>query len=287
MANKPLIVFDTSALNSLADESDSTALISGMTAGFVVALTGDNVDEIAATPAAGRRHELLSVCKRLLSSGFCLKPHDLLLETLIIDFSSTGRYNWRSACVRFPNYEDEVARKENMTDDLAKKQADYLRRREKEFATLLNSHRPEFDRLYQGGHAARPQATAEFLTRLKVKGGAFWSLGMSLYERVASDRREERAIREFITHCPPFHAMLLAICLAQYERCVRDLSRGKSLRAGKFDLYMSVYLPYCDEFVTGEARKRQLYALQEVASLGKLGVQVRSYQDFRASLLYG
>ena len=50
-----------------------------------------------------------------------------------------------------------------------------------------------------------------------------------------------------------------------------------------FDLYASVYLPYCEQFVTADLIQRE--ALEQVASLAKLAVKVRSYADFRAALL--
>jgi hypothetical protein len=48
-----------------------------------------------------------------------------------------------------------------------------------------------------------------------------------------------------------------------------------------FDLYASVYLPYCEQFVTTDPG--QLGALLNVVSLARL--TVRSYTDFRATLL--
>jgi hypothetical protein len=286
MVNKPVIVFDTSALNSLAYDSDSAALIPGLTSGFTVCLTGTSVDEIAAWRCGiDQRKMLLNLCKRLLSSGLCMLSHDALLRTLTTHFSETKKLNWRSVSARFADYEQEIARQENMTDELAEKQKNYMRRRQKEFAKLFDDDRPAFDRLYSRETPTRPRTFPEFVSRLGIEGGAFWGIGASFCEQVTGYRPDEQAIRKFIDKCPPFRAWLLAICFAQYDRCIRDPNSGPSLRAGKFDLYMSVYLPYCDQFITAEKRGRQLRALQEVASAANLGVRVRSYGDFKNGLL--
>jgi hypothetical protein len=217
-----------------------------------------------------------------LSTGDCLEPHDFLRETLIDQFSKTSSFDWKAISARFPQYEEEIARQEIINDHVAKKQRDYIRSAEKVFAKLLDDYRPDFDRLYQNGDATRPATLCEFLGRSQIEGGSFWSPGIGFYARVIKDRPDEQTIREFVGKCPPFRAFLLAICVAQYERCVRDLKAGRSLRAGKFDLYMSLYLPYCDEFITAD--EGQLNALQEVVSVGNLGVRVRSYEDLRDGL---
>ena len=48
------------------------------------------------------------------------------------------------------------------------------------------------------------------------------------------------------------------------------------------DLYMSVYLPYVDLFVTDDTDAEK--ALHEVARLAKLETKILSYDDFCAAL---
>jgi hypothetical protein len=83
MAIKPVIIFDTSALNKLADDADSVGLMAHLASESTVRLTGTSVDEIGASPTPDRRRKLFSLCKRLLSAGCCILPHHLLCETLI------------------------------------------------------------------------------------------------------------------------------------------------------------------------------------------------------------
>ena len=285
MANKPVIIFDTSALNKLADEGDSAALTRRATRGFTARLTGTSVDEIAATPEADRRCKLLGLCRRLLSAASCIQPHALLCQALITQFSKTNASEWQAISGRLTEDMIEVAWEEVMNDEAAKKQKDYIRAAQEDFKKVFSEERLAFERVYGGGGAARPAAFPEFLSRLQVEGGPFWSLGMGFYERVTKDRPDEGTVREFVGKCPPFHAFLLANCLAMYERCAKDPNAAPSFRAGKFDLYMSLYLPYCDEFITGDPR--QLRALQEVARSGNLAVRVLSYEDFREAQISG
>jgi len=76
---------------------------------------------------------------------------------------------------------------------------------------------------------------------------------------------------------------MLALCAAQFDRCVRPQNVGPSLRAGRNDTFMSVCLPYCDNFVTDDPS--QLACYREVLSIAGLDVVVSSYEGFRKGFL--
>jgi len=284
---KPTVIFDTSALNKLADDSESTSLLVGLRAGFTIRLTGTNVEEIAATSCAQRRQNLLNYCKRLLSEGdcICIGPHPLVLEALVKSFSGGTLFDWRAVDVRLREYEEEIARQEIVDDELAKEQRDHARASQSEFVEVFGRPRPIFEDLFRGGAETRPATFPDLVHRLQVKGGAFWSFGKELYRGVAKSRPNEETIRKFFDECPPFRCIVLAICLAEYERCIREPNSGPSLRAGRADLFMSVYLPYCDQFITDDPAQQR--CLAEIASMGNVDVAVRSYGDFRNCLLVG
>lgn len=116
------------------------------------------------------------------------------------------------------------------------------------------------------------------------KGGAFWAIGADLYERATGKKADEATIRKFVDACPPFNALLLAICMAEFEYTIRDLRTGTSFRAGRMDLYSAVYLPYyCDQFVTAD--ERQHNALKEIVAVGGLDTAILLYSNFRERLL--
>lgn len=68
----------------------------------------------------------------------------------------------------------------------------------------------------------------------------------------------------------------------RYNNAARDPNAGERLIAGSNDLYMSVYLPYVDMFVTDDTDQEK--ALREVARLAKLDTRILSYDDFCAAL---
>lgn len=276
-----VLIFDTSGINRLADDSDSSWLVAGLSAAFTCRLAGTSVDEIAATASRSRRHQLLCLCRRLLSTGDCMQPHQVLLETLLAHHSKSKFFNWKTIDVSFPDYENEIARQEIVDDKLASEQREHLVSSQSEFAKVFDDARPHFDKLFQGGNETRPGSFQELVAALQVEGGAFWSFGTGLYEATTKTGPDEQTIHKVIDDCPPFRALLLALCVAQYDRCIKCPNTGPSLRAGRYDLFMSVFLPYCDKFITGDERQRR--CLVEVSSVGKLNVEVCSYDDWRAS----
>ena len=109
-----------------------------------------------------------------------------------------------------------------------------------------------------------------------------WAYGDLLYGKVAKKSYDETTIRAFYGDCPPFRALAVGLCAAQYERCVRDLRCGESLRAGRVDTFMATYLPCCDHFVTND--RKQLALLRAAASEANITVSVWSYSEFRNTL---
>ena len=70
-----------------------------------------------------------------------------------------------------------------------------------------------------------------------------------------------------------------------YDRSLRDRRTGQKLRAGRVDMLMSVYLPYCDKFITAEQNGEQERCLREVAAVAGLETEILSYDNFYGQLL--
>ena len=281
MGYRPILTFDTSGINCLTDDADSVALIVGLRAGFHVRLTFTSVSEIIATTSGERRRTLLGVCRQLLSSGDCIGPQNDLLTKLIVRFEeSPAPFDWTTVSVRLPEAEDEIARQENFTDDLSEEEREFSRVNERVFVKVYDDAKPHFDKLFAEGTERIPSSVSELVTQLQT-GGAFWTLAANLYSRVARKPADDSTIRRFAAECPPFYALMIALCAAQYERYVRPPMVSPSLRAGRNDTFVSVCLPYCHQFVTNDPG--QLECFKEVVSIGSLDVTVRSYQEFRDS----
>ena len=125
-----------------------------------------------------------------------------------------------------------------------------------------------------------PTSVAEWVAQLQVEGGPFWTFARKLYKYVAKKPVDEPAIRRFVAECPPFHAWMIALCAAQWDRCLRPPNVRPSLRSGRNDTIMSVCLPYCQQFVTNDSGQLECY--KEVVSICGLDVNIRSYEEFRS-----
>jgi hypothetical protein len=282
MGLSPILTFDTSGIsgtNCLADEPDSSALVAGLKSGFHTRFAFTSVSEIIATTSGERRRKLLRVCRGLLSSGDCIDPQHEIIRKMVKSFEETSPFDWTDVNVRFPEAENEIARQDNFGDDLAEEEREEARVLDGTFVKIYDDAKPAFDKLFAAGKEKVPRSVSELVARLQITGGAFWTLASNLYARVGRIRPDETTIRRFVTECPPFHALMIALCTAQYDRCVRPQNVGPSLRSGRNDTFMSVCLPYCEQFVTNDSGQLECY--KEVISICDLNVDIRSYEDFR------
>jgi hypothetical protein len=276
---------DTSAINWLADDPDARALIAGLQSGFYPSIPFTTIAEAAATTDAARRMHLLRVCGALVSSGDCIDPVGEVIRKLVAHFEESAPFDWAKARIDVPEAQDAIARAEIFTDDLSALEREQSRASEKAFRTTYDDAKPEFDRLFASGSEDVPRSVSELVTLLQKPGGAFWNMAQKIYDRVAARAADDATIRRFTDACDPFRAMMIAIVAAQFDRCMKPSNGGPSLRAGRTDTFMAIYLPYCDEFVTSDPR--QLECFKEVALIARLRVSVRTYEDFRRGLLVG
>lgn len=282
---KPVLIFDTSAINGLADDRDSAALMAGIQTAFMVRLTAQSVAEIIATTDAGRRDRLLSVCQALLRSGECIQHFNEIIKHLLCLFDSGAPFQWDRVDIRAHDAEDAVVRRELNDDILSSEQRDLAKKTHNETLDIFDPARAAFEQLVSNG-VPRPKTFSELVAVLQQPGGAFWIFyGADFYKRAAGHRPDEETVQKLTAACPPFRAFLLAICMMRYEHCTRDLSVGESYRAGAVDLFMSVYLPYCDHFVTRDAQQER--CLREIVAEGALTAEIRSYETFRDTLTCG
>ena len=79
--------------------------------------------------------------------------------------------------------------------------------------------------------------------------------------------------------------IVYSLLMSWFDLAVRDRHTGEQFRAGRNDLFMSVYLPYCDQFVTAEIHKAQEKCLREIVAVANLDTNVTSYDDFCDSFL--
>jgi hypothetical protein len=198
-------------------------------------------------------------------------------------FKSHPAFNWRLVPIHFPEA-DAALRNRNfaLSDAFARQQHMEMREYEATFKSIFKDAQPAFEELKNQNGA--PQSLSELVQGLRMPSGAYWAFGMDFYRRATGCEIGEAEVRKLIELCPPFNALILAVCMAEFEYCFRDHRTEVSYRAGRVDLYSATYLPYCDVFVTAERKRRQENALKEIGRIGKLGIRIVSYDDFRLDL---
>lgn len=282
MPSKRKLIFDTSAINALADDPDSAAIAASLGSAYRVGITETVMSEVIADPDVQRRTGRFELMKRLLSAGNCLMPFNWIIEEQAKSYvRDPSTYEWKRLDVRLRMGEEEIVRQKfihSLSDETLVNQKDW----EKGFKTIFENARPSFQRIFENEAGLRP-SLQKVTGILLGDGGAHLSIGSGLVERATGMGLEEAQVKNFVERCPPFKALLVALCVAQYDRCIRgegDPSLGK---AGRNDMFSAVYLSYCGVFVTND--RGQCKGLTAVAYLMPWQVSVVLYSDFRSQLI--
>ena len=85
-------------------------------------------------------------------------------------------------------------------------------------------------------------------------------------------------VQRFIDNCPPFRAQLCALLMSWYNTSLRDGNTSEKLAAGRNDLFMSMYLPFCDVFLTRDAAQES--CLRELTRYIGVDTEVVSFDAF-------
>jgi hypothetical protein len=277
------LIFDTSGLNALADDRESLILAKALGEGFLVRLSETNISEVGANPKTERREKLLALCRRLVHAGECIIPyHAILVELAKAHSRNPASFRWESVPIRGRNIEAELTHPQYLgTDEAAQDILADFEANSATFEAVYRDARPAFDRIFKGKEKKRP-TVSELIDMLKNRG-AFWKLGMGGYKRACGKDISEDGFRAFIDACPPFNALLLSLCVAEFHRCIKHVRARSDFKAGRLDLFSSVYLPYCDRFITNDKGQRNSLAL--VAAEAGLITEVCSLAAFKQQWL--
>jgi hypothetical protein len=281
MDSRQKLIFDTSGLNGLADDPETTAIRQCIGMGFFVRLTETNIAEVGANSSRERRLELLALCQHLQTLGECVRPYNWIIQEQIkLHAFRRDIYHWQRPQIRSREIEHEVARPEFLTDDdIAEQIREDFRKHEGAFKTLFKDARLKVPMEPEG----RKMSVQEMFELSKVDGSPLWAMASDVYEQVSGRRPDELEIRGFVAACPPFELMLLGSCLAQYHYCVREINSPALYKAQRLDLWAAAYLPYCDRFITRD--DGQFNALSLLAEYCGLAAKIVYYKDFRSSWL--
>lgn len=275
------LIFDCSGLNKLADDTASHGLLIEISKSFFTRITATNLEEIAACRPP-RSKELMNIADYLIRSGQCIQRFADIIKKLIQQSVKHNELPWTAFNPRFENGENEAARQSLLTNEMADKQNAALSRLDKNFNRMFEQVRPQFEKFFADG-GRLPNDFRELAAVMEANPSTYWNFATMVYEDSAGYLPEQHVVAKLLDQCPPFRALVWAFCIAEYERCIRDVRAGPSFRAGRCDVYSAAYLPYCDQFVTDD--RKQCAALQEIVRAAKLETEVVPYREFRDVML--
>jgi len=265
MVNIPIVTFDTSAHNRLVkDGARSEALLAGIKSGLFFRFAALSIEELIATPDPKLRAALFSSCAQLQRGpNDCLYPQNELIRLLTVaHLKNPTNFDWKLTTV----------------------QGQELKTRKTDYKEMFCKPRVQIQEVFKNYKEAPPATLREAIARLQSGNGALiWNIGKWLYDRGAETDASEARVRQFMDACPPFRALIYAMLMSWYNFAVRDPNVGERFNAGAVDQYMSIYLPYCDKFVTADSEQEK--CLREIASLASVEIEVLSYDAFCNSFL--
>lgn len=288
----PIVTFDTGAHNRLAKElGDKGRIFISLRFRYFFRLAGLSYEELVSTPDSGQRLAFLTDCRRLQEGPWdCLNPVNEVLRLLIKAHSTdSARFKWLAVDVRSGELNHEIRTGDLAGDDqLSEQQRQAQKTSLQEYKATWVSLRSKLESAFAAEGKPRPttfqEAVIEYGPRLIPGfGKGLYDAGLRADaalrgETITVDTAPE-VVQDFIDKCPPFRATLYAFLMSWYQHSARDES-GERFKAGRNDLFMATYLPYCDVFVTTEIKREQEKCLKELVAVLNLRTEVLSYDDF-------
>jgi hypothetical protein len=284
----PIVTFDTSAHNRLVkDRSRSEAVLAVIKSDWFFRFAALSIEELVSTPDLSLRAAFFASCAELQKGpNDCLYPQNELIRLLVVaHFRNPATFDWRTVDVSAPEYEDAIRSQKFVGDQqLTSEQSREMQTRKTDYKEMSCKPREHIREIFEKHKETPPITFREAITRLQgADSPLIWNMGKWLYDRGAETDASEVAVKQFMNICPPFRALVYAMLMSWYNFGVRDPKTGQRFNAGANDQYMSIYLPYCDTFVTADEEQQK--CLREIAHSAGMKTEVLSYDDFCTSLL--
>lgn len=242
MENKPILTPDTNTISGISNAPDWEDQIVRLASRFQFRLTFTSISELVATQDMKCRSKLGAVCKRLLESGDCIDPQDKIMEKMVAQFERPEPFDWKSVDVGLPEARQVILNGVPFTDEDSAKQLEENKEAKAGFKRYLSEIQPPAK--------IRISSLDHWIMQLKTSG-TFYKMASKLYTPVSRNPWDVATVESFVNQCPPFHALMVALCAARYARYFKPQQR-RSIKAGPLDTFMAICLPYCDSFVTDD-----------------------------------
>ena len=296
--NRRVLTFDTSVHNRLVSIGTSASPIyAAIKSRYFFRLAGLSFEEMMSTPQAADRVALLDGCRQLTAgarrSWDCLNPPYELLRILIAAYDKApGNFRWLAVDVRSGGLAYEIRTGGSTADDaLANLQRTEQNASIKNYKAMWVKLRDKLDPIFAAQDIPRPKTFEEAFNIGSSK--LFPEVGKGLYDaglRFNAQLRGEKfepdtdmaKVQHFIDNCPPFRAVICSFVMSWYNTSLRVGNTSEKFAAGRNDLFMAVYLPYCDVFVTRDAE--QELCLRELTKYIGVNTEVLGFDVFKAEL---
>jgi len=286
-----ILLFDTSAHDRLIKIGESAYPIYGSIRNqFFFRLAGSAFEEMISIPDAAERLAQLDGCRRLAQGRWwdCLNPPGEVLRILIAAHASAPtNFQWLNVDVRSGGLAYEIRTGELTADNaLALLQKTEQYSAQTGYKDGWRKVRAELDPIFKKHKLARPKTFAEAFqnhsaSMLPALGKGLYDAGLradaALSGVSAEPDTDPSVVQHLIDNCPPFRAMLCGVMMSWFNTSLKHKS-GERLAAGRDDMFMAVYLPLCDIFVTRDID--QLKCLGELTQYIGSGTEVAYFDDF-------
>ena len=115
-------------------------------------------------------------------------------------------------------------------------QRNFGRSTQTKFAKTFDRLGRKLEKVFAKAKHKKLESFAQLLSILQVHKGAFWAIAASFYKHGANRKPGIKKLKKFIEECPPFHAFVLSLVMAEYGYSIRDHKAHGSYRAERSDL---------------------------------------------------
>jgi hypothetical protein len=297
--NRRVLIFDTSVHNHLVKlGASSTSIYAAIKSQYFFRLAGLSFEEMMSTPRAEDRLALLDGCRKLTAgragrSWDCLNPPYEILRILIAAHAKDpANFQWLPVDVRSGGLAHEIRTGELTADDaLANLQKTEQHASIKSYKAMWVGLRDKLDPIFAAQNIPRPKTFDEAFRLgssqlFSGMGKGFYDAGLLFDSELRGEKdvpdTDIATVQHFIDNCPPFRALLCACLMSWYNTSLREGNRSEKFAAGRNDLFMAVYLPYCDVFVTRDGEQES--CLRELTRWIGIDTEVLAFDVFNDEL---
>jgi hypothetical protein len=175
-------------------------------------------------------------------------PQDQVLELLVkAHAKDPATFDWTKAEVIAAECIQEISVGELVNDEeLIARHGRDQKDQKNRYKNMFKQCEPILQPAFEANGEARPRTFRDFLDfQEKSEGKLMAGLCKGLYDRVAGTNISAEFFLDFLAACPPFRAFNYAMHMSNFDGAVRH-KEGERFKSGFKDLFMSLYLPYCE-----------------------------------------